>query len=311
MKIPVIYSHHSAGCAPTYTIKALERLGHDAQRMSPDAYFAADPNQFDFFFCQDSGDGIDFRRASPEHLKKTSMWYWDSAWNYKQRQQWGVGDFDMAEVVINGGGWVFWAWQSDMDRFRSNKQLAIRSSWLPVAGDPISWPDMPAETKIHKLSMIGNCYDSGRARALSYARDCCELFWPGPQSYFYEDAAKVYRQSWAIFHPPTFYQLPHDYTHERVDLIQGATMRHYEALCCGVPLITTHKYDFEELGFVEGEHVFTWEHVEQIPAAVDRAVKTAQDGGAEYSKRLKQLVLDRHTYEHRMVKALGILKMQA
>ena len=304
MKIPLIYAHHNEGCAPSYTLAALQRLGHETRRMSPEEFFAADPKEYDLFFCQDSGEGIDFRLASPAHLRKTCMWYWDSAWNYKQRNP---GDDEMALVISRGGGWVFHAWQHDLDRCATSTRIE-RHSLLPVAGDPYLWPDEPAEEKRYNLAFVGNCYDPGRNRALNYARDHCGLYWPGPNSNFFQNAAQIYRQAWAVFHPPTFYQLPHDFTGERVDLAQGATMRHYEALCCGVPIVTTPKSDFAELGFQEGVHVFTWEELEQLPMAVSMAQHAALAGGGEYAKRLRQFILDRHTYEHRVNSALETLR---
>jgi len=304
MKIPLVYAHHNEGCAPSYTLAALQRLGHETRRMSTDEYFAAEPAEYDLFFCQDSGEGIDFRRASAAHLRKSSMWWWDSAWNYKQRNP---GDDEMSLLISQGGGWVFHAWQHDLDRCSTSTRIE-RHSLLPVAGDPYLWSDEPAEEKRYGLSFVGNCYDPGRGVALNYATENCGLYWPGPNSQFFQDAAKTYRQSWAVFNPPTFWRLPHDFTGERVDLMQGTTMRHWEAMCVGVPLVCTPKSDFAELGYVEGVHYFSWEELEQIPAALERAKKTAQEGGVEYSKALRQLVLGGNTYEHRIIAALETVK---
>ena len=304
MRIPVVFAMDSVGSAPNYTLKALERMGHETKRITPDEYFESDPREYDLYFAQDSGDGIDFRKASDDHLRKTSMWYWDSAWNHKQRSP---GDDEMAAYISERGGWIFHAWRSDLERC-ARRYLVQRQSLLSVAGDPYIWSDEPAEEKVHDLSLVGNCYDPGRGYILNYAQEHCNLFWPGPNSNFFQDAARIYRQSWAVLHAPTFFQLPHDVTGERVDLMQGATMRHYEALCCGVPLVTTPKPDFAELGFEEGVHIFTWNEVEQIPGAAARAKKIAQGGGVEYAKKLRRFILDGHTYEHRIVTALGQLR---
>ena len=304
MRIPVVFAMNSQGCAAMYTLEAMKRLGHETRRMTADDYFAADPAEYDLFFCQDSGEGIDFRRASSAHLRKSSYWLWDSAWNYKQRNP---GDDEMALLISQGGGWVFHAWQHDLDRCSTSTRIE-RHSLLPVAGDPYIWQAEPFEEKRYGLSFVGNCYDPGRGAVLNYATENCNLYWPGPNSQFFADAAKTYRQSWAVFHPPTFYQLPHDFTGERVDLAQGATMRHYEALCCGVPLVTTPKSDFAELGFEEGVHVFTWQELDQIPAAVASAQRAAMSGGAEYAKNLRQFILDHHTYEHRIQTALETVR---
>ncbi len=307
MRVAVCYAHHSQGCGPVYSIEAFKRLGHDVAVMNVDEFVASNPDDYDWYFCQDSGEGIDFRRVGPAHLKKVSYWLWDSAWNHRQRDP---GDDDMASLISINGGWVFHTWQSDLDRCFARRHVE-RQSWLPVAGDPYLWSDEPVEEKQYDLSIVGNCYDPGRGRALNYARDYCGLYWPGPNSNFFQDAALVYRRSWAVLHAPTFYQLPHDVTGERVDLMQGATMRHYEALACGVPIVTTTKVDFSALGFKEGIHYFAWEELEQMPEAVIRAKKAAQDGGVEYAKKLRQFILDRHTYEHRISEALSKMRQMS
>src|SRR3990167_3640905 len=96
MRIAVVYAFHSAGCGPIYSIEAFKRLGHEVTKLDSSGYFASDCDDYDLFFCQDSGEGIDFRRASTNHLKKTCMWFWDSAWNHVQRNP---GDDAMAALI--------------------------------------------------------------------------------------------------------------------------------------------------------------------------------------------------------------------
>lgn len=306
-KIPVVFAYRNTGCGPEYAIKALERLGHETRAMWPDEYFASNPADYDLFWCQDSSDGIDFRRASPAHLRKSSMWLWDSASNFIQRAPQGIGDDDMAKVLTDSGGWVFHTWQTDMDRCNSRMGVT-RQSWLPIAGDPYMWPDEPKEEKIHDAAIIGNCYDAGRGNVLNQ-RDAWGLYWPGPINCFFQDAAKVYRQSWTVFHVPTFFGTGNPAANgARVDLIQGTTMRMWEAMCAGVPIVTTRKCDLEQLGFRENFHYFVWEKVEDIPFAIASAKKTAQEGGLEYSKTLRQLVLNGNTYEQRLEQAFDVLQ---
>jgi len=306
MRIPVVFAVDNIGAAPNYTIKALQRLGHETRRMTPDEYFAADPNEYDLFWCQDSGEGIDFRRASDAHLKRTSMWYWDSRWNRVQRNP---GDDDMARWVMEKGGWVFQAQSPDLDRFGyytvPGNINDPRISWLPIAGDPFEWSNEPQSYQpIHKCSFVGNCYDSGRGSALNYARDTCQLFWPGPNSLFYKEAAKVYRDSWVCFHAPTFYNLPHDVTHERVDY--DVTMRYFEAPLCGIPVVTPPMPDFEKLGFQDGFQIFIYNSLEEIPQQVNRAYMAMQDGLLTHE--LRSWVLGHHTYDIRLQYALNHLR---
>lgn len=304
MRIPCVYTFDNIGCGPQYTVKALERLGHTTFRMTEDDYINSNPDDYDLYWCQDSSNGIDFRRASSKHLARTSMWYWDGWINYLQRAP--IADDDMAKVVADGGGWVFHAWQTDVER--CNLRMGVtRQSWLPIAGDPYLWLDEPKEEKIYKSSIVGNCYDPGRGNVLNQ-RDSFGVYWPGPVTAFFQDAAKIYRQSWSVFHVPTFFRMPQNSGADRVDLLCGTTMRHYEAMCCGVPIVTTRKADFEKLGFRENFHYFVWEEITDILPAVEKAKKMAQDGGDEYSKQLRHLILDNHTYEHRLNHAFTILR---
>ncbi len=299
LKVGFVYAHHNEGCAPTYTLAAFKRLGHEVWNMSPNAYFAALPEKFDLFFCQDSGEGIDFRNVSTALLRKTSWWSWDSRFNRLQRNP---GDDDMAELVAKGGGWVFQAQTPDLERLARERRLE-RQSWLPIAADPQLWRDEPPEEKLYTMSFIGNCYDGGRAAALNYARDRCELFWPGPNAVFGEAAAKIYRQSWVVFHAPTFYNLPHDVTGERVDY--DLTMRPYEAMACGVPLVTPPLPDYGAVGFREGTHIFLYNSLEEIPSAFSRAQEWARNPACRLQCRL---LAEHNSYEHRVLAALATLR---
>lgn len=300
MKIPVVYAMDNEGCAPRYTVAALKRLGHETQRLTPDEYVASNPGDYDLFFCQDSGAGIDFTKASGAHLKKTSMWYWDSRFNRVQRTP---GDDDMAQVVSDGGGWVFQAQSPDIARLAKQRRLA-RMSWLPIAADCELWRDTPIEEKEYKLSFVGNCYDPGRGAALNYARENLGLYWPGANSMFYGDAAKLYRQSWVVFHAPTFYELPHNVTGERVDY--DVTMRYYEAAACGAPVVTPPMTDFQALGFKDGLHVFIYRNLIEMGPKVEQAYSLAKD--TDLSSALRRFVVERHTYEHRLSRAFDVLR---
>lgn len=300
MIIPVVYAEDHVGVAPRYTINALTRLGHHTRRMTQEEYFSTDPSSVDMFWCQDSGEGIDFRRASSRHLQKSCWWSWDSRFNRVQRGD--LGCDKMAKIVNDGGGWVFQAQTPDLARVRS--EGVTRASWLPIGADPIIWSDEPKEEKIYRLSFVGNCYDGGRATAINYARKF-DLFWPGPNSSFNEDAAKIYRQSKVVFHASTFYQLPHDVTKERVDF--DLTMRPYEALACGTPFITNPLTDLSTAGFIEGFHYFLYSSLEEIDLAFNRATARVDNEGESYSRELRKFILDHHTYDIRVQSAFNTL----
>jgi len=300
LKIAVVYAFHSPYCGPTYTIAALMRMGHDVDRLIPDQYFSSSPDKYDLFWCQDSGEGIDFRRADDAHLKKTSYWIWDSRFNRIQRQP--IGDDDMAQLISDNGGWVFQAQTPDVDRLSRERRLE-RMSWLPIGADPYLWECEPVEDKIYPISFVGNCYDNGRGAVLDYAVKECGLHWPGPNGAFVGEAARVYRQSCAVLHVPTFYQLPHDATGERIDY--DLTMRPYEAMACGVPLVTPTLPDYAAVGFVEGQHIFVYNQVEEIPVALGRAKVKAQSPDCRLNCRL---LAENNSYELRLQSAFTTLR---
>lgn len=300
MRVAVVSGENHVGCSVNYFIWAFSRLGHQVVEMRPNQYFETNPDDFDLFWGQDSGDPIDFRQASNLLLKKTSMNYWDSRFNSVQRGE--VGDDLMAKYIADRGGWIFEAQTPDLNRIRANG--VTRSSWLPISADTTVWLDTPAEEKIYSLCFVGNCYDGGRGTALNYARKF-GLHWPGANSVFNQDAARLYRQSKIVFHASTFYNLNHDKTGERVDW--DLTMRPYEALACGVPFITNPLYDLDAAGFVEGFHYFLYSRLEDMDNAFERAMQKVTEGGADYARQLREFVVSRHTYESRIVSALEVL----
>lgn len=75
------------------------------------------------------------------------------------------------------------------------------------------------------------------------------------------------------------------------------SMRTFEALGCGKPLLASHSDAYELLGFVNGEHmVWVSDPAETIPAA-ERLLWT--DGDA-VARRGREFVLANHTYAHRL-----------
>ena len=298
MKIPVVYAQHSHGCAPTYTIEALKRMGHDTRHMEVSEFYAANPDEYDLFFCQDSGQGIDFRPVSDKTVKKACYWIWDSRFNFLQRNP---GDDDMAKYVADRGGWVFQAQSPDLKR--NQEQGITRVSYLPIAGDPVVWQREPVVARTKDTAFIGNCYDSGRGRALEFAKNNLGLYWPGPNGLFFEAAADVYRRSWACFHAPTFYETPHDVTGQRIDY--DLTMRYYEALLCGIPIITPPMPDFDALNFRDRYHVYIYNTLEETSNLLQLAKSKMAESG--YSESLRSFVVENHTYAHRLRSAFETL----
>lgn len=75
------------------------------------------------------------------------------------------------------------------------------------------------------------------------------------------------------------------------------SMRTFEALGCGKPLLASHSDAYELLGFVNGEHmVWVSDPAETIPAAE----RLLWSDGERIARAGREFVLAHHTYEHRM-----------
>jgi spore maturation protein CgeB len=75
------------------------------------------------------------------------------------------------------------------------------------------------------------------------------------------------------------------------------SMRTFEALGCGKPLLASHSDAYEPLGFVNGEHmVWVSDPAETIPAAE----RLLWSDGDRVARAGREFVLAHHTYAHRM-----------
>ena len=300
MRVKVVYIYDGY-YVPAGIVDAFKHLGHDTELIDHQQYFASNPNEVDLYYCQDSSNGIDFRLATPDHLRKTCVFYGDSRINYIVRERrFGMGDDKMARFLSNNGGWVFQSQSPDLVR-----QPDIRQSHLPFAADVYRWTAEPKEEKIHDLAFVGNCIDGGRAMAINYARKF-NLFWPRPWEAMNEAASKIYRQSWVVFHAPTYYCLLHDTVGSRVDF--DLTMRIYEALASGTPVITPPMADFDSLGFKDREFIFIYKYLNEMDGAFADAKEAAVSGGDDYAKCMRNWIVSNHSYEKRMQQAINVLQ---
>lgn len=265
----------------TYVEKALKQLGHDAF-ITQGQVFEDDPD-VDLFFCVDSGGPL---VVSDEWAHKCAFWFIDSRRNCdpKIRQP---DDDTQAEKIFNAGGCVFQAQYEDTLRL-DNK--GIDSYWLPLAADPNVWSDEPKEEKVYDVAFVGNCYDETRLKCMGMLEDNFNFCWPGIEGAIMEDGAKVYRQSRVGFNISSFYGQGWDY---------DVNMRVPEIMACNIPMVTNSVLGLDLLGFNNMLSVVTYNSLSEIVSCVQYAL---QQGNAN-----REIILNGHTYKHRMQEALGII----
>lgn len=287
--IPVA-AYHEYNTA-VYVLSALQQLGHDA-RVITQGEFYEDPPGVDLFFGVDSAGPLDF----PEkHLSKTAMWFIDSRHNNDPARRTPDDDTN-AKRLSKGGGWVFQAQKPDWQR--NVEQGAFRSCWLPLAADPSVWKpfDFPKEFDV---GFCGNVWDATRQAMLEAISEQLSLFHivQAPRQAAVELArCKVGFNISSFFGTPVAYDI---------------NMRVFEVMSCGLPLVTNWIPEMDELGMIDGYHLLAYRTLEELPPALQRVLLAelfGTVGRMQMGQQARQLILDGHTYKHRMVEALEVLE---
>ena len=284
--IPVA-AYHEYNTA-VYVEKALRQLGHQADVITQ-AEFYGDYPEVDLFFCVDSAGPLDF----PEkHLSKCAMWFIDSRHNNDPARR-KPDDDTSAKKLAGGGGWVFQAQKQDWQR--NVEQGVVRSSWLPLAADPEVWCPDPDIEKAYDVGFGGNIWCETRRELLDRIARKHSLgqFLGTPQA-----LAGGYNASRVGFNVSSFYGGPVAY---------DINMRVFEVMACAIPLVTNHLRELRELGILPSFHCMTYENPDGAMAQIRLALQRSEDYRQEMGIRARQLIVDGHTYKHRMEEALEIL----
>jgi spore maturation protein CgeB len=109
------------------------------------------------------------------------------------------------------------------------------------------------------------------------------------------EAPRVYAQSWLTVHVPR-----QQYVREMMGI---PTIRVFEALACGIPLVSAPWRDIEGL-FREGDLAFVSDHRE-MRSAIIRLLERPEEAMAQ-AERGRHSVLTRHTCAHRAAQFEGI-----
>lgn len=288
MKILIpVAAYHEYNTA-IYVERAFRDLGHEA-RVVTQAEFYEDHPDVDLFFGVDSAGPLDFPE---QYLSRTAMWFIDSRHNNDPARR-NPDDDTNARRLADGGGWVFQAQKRDWQR--NVEQGAVRSNWLPLAADPDIWRPVPDVATLFDVGFGGNVWDSERRLVLHQISRRWQLgTFTGEPGVL----AVGYNSSRVGFNISSFYGSPVAY---------DVNMRFFEVMACGVPLVTNHLPELIELGIVAELHCLTYRSQDGAISQIGRALLKGEDYRREMGQRARQLVLDGHTYRHRMEEALDIL----
>lgn len=284
--IPVA-AYHEYNTA-VYVARAFNQLGHNA-RVITQGEFYEDLPEIELFFGVDSAGPLDF----PEkHLNKTAMWFIDSRHNCDpQRRQ--PDDDTNAVKIQSGGGWVFQAQKRDWQR---NVEMgAYRSCWLPLAADPDVWTPLSGVDRIFEIGFGGNVWDGVRGQMLRRLSDEFVLLHATGKPELLNHA---YAQSKVGFNVSSFYGTPVCY---------DINMRVFEVMSCGLPLVTNDLPAMLELGMFDGHNCLTFKSMEEAPSVVRDCLHRTQSWRDAIGSRARGLILDGHTYQHRMAETIEIL----
>jgi hypothetical protein len=283
--IPVA-AYHEYNTA-VYVEAALRQLGHEA-RVITQAEFYEDHPDADLFFGVDSAGPLDF----PEkHLPRTAMWFIDSRHNNDPGRRQPDDDTN-ARRITDGGGWVFQAQKQDW--LRNVQQGVLNSNWLPLAADPDIWKPV-AMPKIYDVGFGGNVWCKERQAALERIGDKWQLgrFVGRPA-----DLVEGYARSKVGFNISGWYGSAIAY---------DINMRVFEVLACGLPLVTNYLPELMELGILPEDTCLPYHSLDGAMAQIRLALQRGEAYRADLGRRARHLILDGHTYRHRMEEALEIL----
>lgn len=295
MRIAIPVAQYHSGNPAEYMRNAFDALGHDAVVLSIEEFAnELKLDNFDFYFCVDSSQGIDFSNllASFAEKKAIAMWYIDYRHN-KNRRERNPEDAVAAKALLDAGGFLYQAQNEDCIECRKNGLLEVE--YLPLAADPKVWNAAPAEPKLYDLGFVGHIWDAQRGRVLEYlskSKDFSFAF-QGHGRLWHGEAAALLRRCKVGFNINSFFGSAYCF---------DVNMRFYETLCCGIPLLTNFVPAIEQMGLAESDFVRTYRGGEDLRRCVIDCLSDTKFLNAGMLGR--QWVCDNATYMHRAKQVL-------
>jgi glycosyltransferase involved in cell wall biosynthesis len=178
-----------------------------------------------------------------------------------------------AKALLAMGALVCHAQKSDMER--------VGGLWLPLATSPGFHPVGTMITS--DVAFVGYVRDEGRARLLADVGKRFKL--SVNQGIFGKQATEAYCGAYVGLNIPSHYDQPY---------CTDINMRVFEIAACAVPLVTNDLPGLVELGFIDGKTCITYGAHRSVADAIQYAIDHREMRIAG-----RQLIKDRHTYEHR------------
>lgn len=189
-----------------------------------------------------------------------------------------------------------------------------RVHWLPWACAPDIHRPLPLDPEARAFVLSANWYERFEARrwAVETVVDPIVDAWYGISLFCFEGWTmwpERYRRFWRG--GPDYLSCAEQYRHGRVALglnnqrsfMDGhgrtvmTSMRTFEALGCGKPLLASHSDAYERLGFVNGVHMAWSSSPAETLAWAERLLGAE---GEAVARAGREFVLANHTYAHRL-----------
>lgn len=173
------------------------------------------------------------------------------------------------------------------DGYLKLKEEGINVHWLPLACDPQVHKRLEVD-KLYDIGFVGN--DGGTPRKF-YLQELREKF---TNSFIgnapYLKMGQIYSQSKIGFNYSIFNEL---------------NMRFFEIMSSGTMLLTNpiKECNIEELSFIDGEHLKVYHNPKELLALIDYYL-THDKERESIAQKGYQLVISRHTYDHRFKEML-------
>ncbi len=298
MRIGVPVAHYHQGTTGDYVIRALQRLGHEACRLSVSEFYDNLKNEtFEFFFCVDSGEPISFleQQIRKESLNRVAYWFIDFR-HHRDGETRTPGDLENARVLNQQGGWIFQAQHEDYEDCVREGMTHVR--WLPLAADPEIWQAGPLVEKRYDLGFVGNVWDRPRAQVLELllTTPWLHFAFKGHGGAWMEEGACVLRQCKMGFNISSFYGSRFAF---------DVNMRVFETLSCGIPLITNAVASLNRIFPPTASFIRTYEKPNDILPIIQRSL--ADHNFLNSGAMAREFIVKQATYEQRMRQALEII----
>jgi len=280
MKVALVFDKGREDAAGFY----VENILRQRQGFSVDHFNTSDaegiPQGYDLYLRIDHGD---YSHDLPANLKPKAFWAMDThlkhPWRKIQRQ---ASNYDI----------VFCAFRQAVDELKAR---GFNAHWVPFACEP--GVHKPRDTeKSYDIGYVGTDGKGYRPKLLNALRRRY------PDSFI---GKADFRQMDSIYSAS---RIGFNYAIRHRGRKTGCNMRFFEVLACRALLLTNWVEDcrIEDLGFKNGRHLVMYRSKRHLFKLIDYYLKHT-DEAEVIAQAGYEMVLERHTYRHRVEKILELM----